>query len=211
MSKKSESIGPAALQRLVRVHDYTQDLHLLEGRRNISSAELAKLCDCESSLVRRDLSAVGAVGAPRRGYAVAALLDCLRDALGMDERHRAVLFGAGRIGSSLLAQDWGELAGIDILAAFDTAPRLHGSLVNGIPVLSLDRAAAVIGDNHARLAILAVPADQAQVCADIAVAGGVCGIWNFAPLSLVLPNTVRLRQENLAAGLIELVHALPRA
>jgi redox-sensing transcriptional repressor len=55
-----------------------------------------------------------------------------------------------------------------------------------------------------RLAILAVPAEVAQDVADEAVAAGVRGILNFAPVSLTVPKDVALNAVDLAVQLEQL-------
>ena len=52
-----------------------------------------------------------------------------------------------------------------------------------------------------RMGIICVPADQAQDVADRMVAGGIKAIWNFANVSLKVPDDVIVQREVIAGGL----------
>jgi redox-sensing transcriptional repressor len=59
-----------------------------------------------------------------------------------------------------------------------------------------------------RLGMIAVPAAAAQIVADRLVAVGVEGILNFAPVTIVLPETVSLVGVDLAIELEQLSFAV---
>jgi redox-sensing transcriptional repressor len=59
-----------------------------------------------------------------------------------------------------------------------------------------------------RLAILTVPREKAQECADQLVAADVRGIWNFSPVKLNVPPEVHVENADLVAGLAALSHAI---
>ena len=52
-----------------------------------------------------------------------------------------------------------------------------------------------------RLAIIAVPASAAQSVCDMLVAAGIKGILNFAPVQLKAPESVAVRNIDVAANL----------
>jgi redox-sensing transcriptional repressor len=62
----------------------------------------------------------------------------------------------------------------------------------------------VIATTKAELAVVAVPAENAQLVADALVAAGIKGILNFAPTMLKLPPHVRLIAVDLAVQLEQL-------
>ena len=55
-----------------------------------------------------------------------------------------------------------------------------------------------------RIGIIAVPADSAQDVCDSLIACGVEAIWNFAPVSLRVPEFITVKNENLALSLTAL-------
>jgi redox-sensing transcriptional repressor len=63
---------------------------------------------------------------------------------------------------------------------------------------------AVVQKHAIRLAILAVPADNAQEVADQLVAAGVRGLLNFAPVSLTVPPEVAISTVDVAVHLEQL-------
>ena len=54
---------------------------------------------------------------------------------------------------------------------------------------------------NVKLAVLTLPASQAQKAADALVDAGIRAIWNFCPVTLNLPETVAVKNENMAASL----------
>jgi redox-sensing transcriptional repressor len=57
---------------------------------------------------------------------------------------------------------------------------------------------------HIDIGIICVNRENAQAVADDLIAGGVKGIWNFAPVDLVVPENVALESVHLSDSL----HAL---
>lgn len=51
------------------------------------------------------------------------------------------------------------------------------------------------------IGILTVPAPSAQDAADIMVASGITGIWNFAPAKLDVPESVLVENVELVSSL----------
>ena len=68
----------------------------------------------------------------------------------------------------------------------------------------LGELAATVAKQNIRVAIIAVPADNAQDVADQLVAAGVRGLLNFAPVSLTVPPEVALNAVDLAVQLEQL-------
>jgi redox-sensing transcriptional repressor len=58
------------------------------------------------------------------------------------------------------------------------------------------------------IAIIAVPAEAAQLVVDRVVKAGVKGILNFAPVKLRVPDGVALKNVNMAVELQGLSYAL---
>ena len=197
--------SPVVVQRLLKYHDYLQQIEHRGGRDCVLSTELAMLTRCGSSQVRRDLASIGITANRPKGYPVRSALMKLQSVLGRKHSCRAVLFGAGRVGGLLTQQDWVTEAGVVLTAAFDIDKAKIGGELHGIPVFAVSDATAVIHESGACIAVVAVHPDAAQSCADIAVNAGIRAIWNFTPLWLNLPPSVVVRYENLAAGLTELL------
>jgi redox-sensing transcriptional repressor len=73
-------------------------------------------------------------------------------------------------------------------------------------VRPLDDLAGAIRDQNISLAILSVPADAAQRVADHLVARGILGIFNFAPMPLIVPPSVSVVAVDLSVQLEHLAY-----
>jgi redox-sensing transcriptional repressor len=63
---------------------------------------------------------------------------------------------------------------------------------------------------HVKLGIITVPSVSAQEVAEKLVEAGVCGIWNFSPVKLRLPENIFVQREDLSSGLAVLSVKLGR-
>jgi redox-sensing transcriptional repressor len=54
------------------------------------------------------------------------------------------------------------------------------------------------------IGIIAVPFGHAQAVADAMVAGGIRGIWNFAPIRLNVPENVIVQNEDIFSSVVVL-------
>lgn len=76
--------------------------------------------------------------------------------------------------------------------------------------MSVDKLGDLVQRLRIQLGIVTVPDSQAQAVASTMAEAGIRAIWNFAPVSLLLPPEVAVRNEDLAAGLATLQHYLTR-
>jgi redox-sensing transcriptional repressor len=171
-----------------------------EGGQYISSAAIAKELDMDAIQVRKDLSITGVLGKPQKGYPVDSLLAGIERFLGWDTLREAVLVGVGNLGSALLGYREFNLHGLAITAAFDTDHRKIGAAIQGVKIMNSRTMDVQIPGLGVKIAILAVPLDQAQETADVLVRAGIEGIWNFTGAKLAVPGHVAVQQEDLSSG-----------
>lgn len=176
----------------------------------VATPELARYMNLEAIVVRKDLAATGVTGQPRVGYKVVELIESIRSFLSWDNTSEAVLVGAGSLGSAILGYEGFEEYGLRIIAAFDADPGKVGTIIHGREVFDVDRLAELTRRMCIRLGIICVPADYAQDVADELVKGGVHGIWNFANVSLKVPEDVVVQREVIAGGFAVLSVKLER-
>jgi redox-sensing transcriptional repressor len=163
------------------------------GRELIFSNEIGEKTGIPPYQVRKDISYLGEIGTPGRGYNIRDLLDHILTALDLKVRHPAVLVGVGRLGSALLNYVNLATSNITYVAAFDNDPRKIGHEENGVPIMSMADLAALLKKRSVATAVLTVPHDSAQAAFDQLVAGGVTAVLNFAPVSLIVPEGVVVR------------------
>ena len=167
----------------------------------VATPELARYMNLGEIVIRKDLAITGVTGQPGVGYKVKELIDAIKSYLNWDNASEAVLVGAGSLGSALLGYEGFEEYGLKIIAAFDVNPEKIGTEIHGRSVFDIDRREELVGRLHVRMGIICVPATYAQDVADAMVAGGIKGIWNFANVSLKVPDDVVVQREVIAGGL----------
>jgi redox-sensing transcriptional repressor len=180
------------------------------GREWVSGTHLGAELELEPIQVRKDLSFTGVVGRPRVGFNVCEAIASIEAFLNWNNTRDAVVVGAGHLGAALLGYQGFHFHGLELVAGFDTNPARLGT-IHGKPVLPMSQLASLVKRLHVRMAILTVPADQAQQATDELVHAGIGAIWNFTPVRLRVPDQVVVHDEDLAAGLavlsIKLVEA----
>ncbi len=170
----------------------------------VSSRELGNIMGLTDVQIRKDISNFGRVGTPRVGYQTAELKNKLEDFVLQKRVVRAVLFGAGNLGSAILKYPGFHRDKIQLAAAFDVDPKKIGRKINGVRVFAARDAGRIIKKNRATIGILAVPKEHAQPAADQLVAAGLRGIVNFTPSSITVPKRVLVRNIDLTIEFLAL-------
>jgi redox-sensing transcriptional repressor len=171
------------------------------GLETVSSSALAKAAGVKSSQLRKDLGYFGQFGTRGLGYSVEELLNAIRELMGRTTFQPVVLIGAGNLGSALLRYQGFEKEGFEVVAAFDAFPDAVVKRGISTPVLPLGDMLTFIRQEDVRLAILCVPAENAQEVTNDLVGAGVTGILNFSPSVLQVPETVTVNNVDLALEL----------
>jgi redox-sensing transcriptional repressor len=182
-----------------------------DGLENVSSAYLAGLLKVNETLIRKDMSIVGIKGKPKVGYPTGKIISILENAIGISQYTDGILIGCGSLGSALLRYSGFAQYGLRIAAAFDIDHSIVGHKIGDYVVLPIEKCKSIIETFKVQVAILTVPATVAQELADWMVSKGIKAIWNFAPIILKIPKDVTVRNENLAAGLTQLIHRVRTA
>ncbi len=174
----------------------------------ISSTRIAEALDVDPSQIAKDLSFLGIRGKTRIGYQVDALESKLRDFLGFDKHHNAIMVGCGSLGAALLADKGLQRYGLDIVAGLDTNPELAGTTVNGVPIYSTTDSAEIVKRFNASIGILAVPVESAQAAADTLSLAGIKAIWNFTPSRIRVPEGVVIANTSIYSHLAVMYNRL---
>jgi len=180
-------------------------LHIIRATRTsgdfyISGTVIAQELNLEPIQVRKDLAITGIVGKPKKGYPVEALIAAIESYLGWDMPTNAVVMGAGNLGSALMGYPEFHQNGLRIVAAFDENPDKIGKTIHGVPVHPVAELESLLPGLDAHTAILTVPSDHAQTCADRLVKAGITAMWNFTNQKLKLPPEVVAQREDLSSG-----------
>ena len=201
------AVPQPVLKRLPRYLNYLKGKRK-EGLDRISSTMISADLGLNSVQVRKDLACVSDCGKPRTGFEMNRLIHDIEHFLGYGNTKDAVLVGAGNLGKTLLAYEGFAGYGLNILAAFDIDEKLVDTEVHGKRVFPVSRLPEMTERLCASIGIITVPAACAQEICDLLVAGGVQGIWNFAPTHLDAPENIIVQNEDIAASLALLSNRL---
>lgn len=168
---------------------------------NISATAIARALGLGDVQVRKDLASISGAGRPKTGYRVDELITTLEKFLQHDDNKKVVLVGVGKLGKALLDYKGFSEYGLEISAAFDIAVKKKYQSKAGKPVYPMDAFAEYCKENNCAIAIIAVPADNAQSVCDTVVGAGIKGIWCFAPCRLNVPDGIAVQYENMALSL----------
>jgi redox-sensing transcriptional repressor len=172
-----------------------------QKRDRIYSHELAALAGVTPAQVRRDIMAVQYVGSPAKGYDVEELRTKINELLDDPEGRNTALVGVGHLGQALMAYFNRGVSPLRISAAFDVDPERVSRVLHGCHCYPLESLEAILAEHHIAVAILAVPETVAQEVADRLVMAGVCGILNFTPTHLNVPEHVHVEDVDIAISL----------
>jgi len=174
---------------------------LSEGAVNVYSHQLAARARVTSAQVRRDLMTVGYEGSPQRGYVVEDLLEAIGKRLDPPALQPVALVGVGNLGRAVLAFLRGRRPRLAITAAFDRDPVLVGGIVHGCRVYAMRDLPAVVSREGINVAIIAVPASEAQAVAMELVSTGIKGLINFAPVRLMVAKGIVVEDIDMTTAL----------
>ncbi len=170
------------------------------GDQFISGTVIATELNLEPIQVRKDLAITGIIGKPKKGYPVNDLVAAIEHYLGWDLQQKAIVVGAGNLGSALSGYQEFKNHGLNIIAAFDTDPSKVGLMIHGVPIYPLEKLEQIVPSIHAEIAILTVPSPFAASTCDSIVRAGVKAIWNFTNVKLKVPEEITVWREDLSSG-----------
>ncbi|MFN8385917.1 MAG: redox-sensing transcriptional repressor Rex [Anaerolineales bacterium] len=163
------------------------------GEQTTSSQELGELVGISAAQIRKDVSQFGEFGKQGTGYSILFLMERLRDILQVDRVWEAVIVGMGDIGHALAHYNGFADRGFDVTMVFDNDPKKIGRKAGEFEVLDAETMVEKIKSRKIKIAMLCVPAASAQDAADQLVRAGVKAILNYAPISINVPEDVKVQ------------------
>lgn len=200
---KVPSLSEATLIRMSRYLNVLEEF-ADKGVPHVSTRKLADLLGVNPAVVKQDFLPLHVKGQTGVGYEVQILTQAIREIfLGRGKLSFAIA-GFGNIGQALANYVPFERQGFEMKAIFDVNPRFHQYQVRGVPVEDTETIEQICKERGIDIGVICTPARAAQEIADRLIAGGVKGIWNFAPTELLVPDSVILVHEHLTRGLLAL-------
>jgi redox-sensing transcriptional repressor len=170
----------------------------LAGHDRVTSEVLGQLAGYTPEQVRKDLAYFGAFGTRGVGYDALSLTNEIRHILQLDLGVRAVVIGAGRLGTALVRHTDESSRDVAIAAVVDINPAVIGRQLDHLTVEPLDRLEELVQERDIGMGIIAVPPQGAQAVLDRLVNAGVRAVLSFAPKALVVTDpTVFVQQIDL--------------
>ncbi|HET9588284.1 MAG TPA: redox-sensing transcriptional repressor Rex [Anaerolineales bacterium] len=179
-----------------------------KGIQTTSSQELGEIVGISAAQIRKDISQFGEFGKQGTGYSIPFLIERLRDILKVDRVWEVVIVGMGDMGHALARYNGFSNRGFHVSMIFDNDPQKIGQKVGNYEILDTAVMAEKVKANKIKLAMLTVPAAAAQEMADQLVKAGVQAILNYAPISLNVPEGVRVQYIDPVAHLQRMTYYL---
>lgn len=207
--ERQESPPDVVIRRLPL---YARSLRYLlqDGITSVSSQELGDRINVTAAQIRKDLSYFGEFGKQGIGYDVEKLLIHIERILGLSHEWPVALVGIGNLGEAIAGYEGFRSQGIRIVALFDIDSAKIGSKLDGMAIQSINQIEHSVREMGIKLAIIAVPAENAQEVADLLIAAGVRAILSYAPVVLQSPEDVWVRYIDPVSVLHSMTYYLAR-
>jgi redox-sensing transcriptional repressor len=187
-----KKIPELSMRRLVLYYRYLEDLN----RQNVVkvlSDEIAGYFNLDPAQVRKDLSYIGQLGKRGCGYDIPRLLEDIQAVSLQKKPVEAVLIGCGKLGSALLGYPVLRDFAFHIERGFDTASDLINTRVRDILIDDYRNLESFIKSRGIKLAIVAVPKENAREVMENLVKFGIRGILNFSPVFMHFDRKVMIK------------------
>lgn len=191
---------PIYLRALQRMAD--------KGIHTTSSQELGERVGISAAQIRKDISQFGEFGKQGTGYHIPFLIDKLREILKVDRIWDVAVVGAGDVGHALARYQGFVNRGFRIAMVFDNDQSKVGQQIGEFMVQDTSDMIEAIKKAGIQVAMLTVPATSAQEVTDMLVKAGVKAILNYAPISLTVPEEVRVQHIDPATHLQRMTYYL---
>ncbi len=179
-----------------------------EGFTYASSRELGKLLDISAAQIRKDLSHFGELGKRGKGYEIDFLVNELNQILNTDVIWDMIVIGAGDLGSGLARYKGFSNRGFKVSAIFDKDPEKIGKTIGNLVVKNILEMCDFVAENNIQIAVLAIPAEDAQHVIDDLVEVGITAILNYAPIYIKTPDGVQIEHIDPSVHLQKLSYFL---
>jgi redox-sensing transcriptional repressor len=153
---------------------------------------------------------LGYSGDPQRGYHIGQLADSIGELLDASKPVLAAIVGIGNLGRALVAYFSGRCPKLAITAGFDVDPYKVDRVILGCRCYPMTELASVVREQNILVAIVAVPAGEAQSVTDKLAWAGIRGILNFAPVRLKVGPGVYVENVDMTMSLEKVAYFATR-
>ena len=176
---KSDGISMSVIRRLPRYYRFLCELDERKVER-ISSNKLAKIMHSTASQVRQDLNCFGGFGQQGYGYSVKGLKEEIKKILGLNNKYKAILIGAGSFGAAIVKHLDFEKLGYDLIASFDNDKEKVGTKIGEQTIKDVSEIDDFCAENKVEVVILCIPKENVENILDKLYGFGIRNFWNFS-------------------------------
>ena len=180
----------------------------LQGMQTTSSQELGERLGISAAQIRKDLSQFGEFGKQGTGYNIVFLVTKLREILKVTRVWDLAIVGMGDMGHALSRYQGFKDRGFRVAMVFDSDPAKIGSKVGEFIIQDSAELIETIQEAGIKIAMLCVPASEAQIVANRLSEAGVKSILNYAPISINVPRGVKVQYIDPSVGLQRMTYYL---
>ena len=198
---KSKNIYKKLLVRLPIYLNYLKSLP--DSVEYVSATKIGEAVGLGDVLVRKELAKVSSGGKRRDGYLRGQLIVDIEKYLDSNCVINAIVVGVGNLGTALLNYSGFQDAGVNVLAGFDLNTKKPAAKTEK-KIYSMDLLDTFCEENDVRIGIISTPASEAQMVCEKFINNDIDIIWNFAPVNLLAPEGITVKNENLTASLMTL-------
>ena len=205
---KDGKISDSVIRRLPRYYRFLGEL-LEEGITKISSNELSQRMKLTASQIRQDLNCFGGFGQQGYGYNVAELRKEIGKILGIDKCRKAILIGAGNLGTALPLHIDFKKSGCVLIGIFDSNPKIFGQDLGGVKITDINQLENFCKEYKPEIAVLCTPKSAAKELCDKLLELGIHSFWNFSHYDLNLEyedNDIIVENVHLGDSLLTLTY-----
>jgi len=191
---------PVYLRALQRMAD--------NGLKTTSSQEMGDRVGISAAQIRKDISQFGEFGKQGTGYSIDYLIDKLREILKVDRMWDVIIVGAGDMGHALARYQGFANRGFNVVMIFDNDKNKIGQKIGDFIIEDTANLVEKVKSADIKIAMLTLPASVAQGVTDKLVEAGVRAILNYAPISLSVPENVKVQHIDPATHLQRMTYYL---
>ena len=158
--------------------------------------------------IRKDISQFGEFGKQGTGYRISFLIDKLREIMKIDRIWDVAVVGAGDVGHALARYQGFVNRGFRIVMVFDNDQSKVGMQIGEFVIKGTADMIEEIQKANIKVAMLTVPASAAQEVTDMLIKAGVKAILNYAPITLNVPEGVRVQHTDPVTHLQRMTYYL---
>lgn len=172
----------------------------------VLSRELSEETGFTAEQIRKDLTVFGAFGTRGNGYNVSYLRHIILNIIGLNKKNPVIIVGVGYLGKAISRYNMTKNPYVDIVGLFDNDPKLIGEKILDLEVMPASEMRRIISEKEVKVAMVTVPAVNAQGVVNDLVKLGINAILNFAPTKLEVPEGVHLQNVDFTIELQSLIY-----